>query len=289
MNPARSRAELLVDTAWLADHLGDSHLAIADIRGSIKPPTAPKPQYAAKRDAYLEAHIPGAVFVDWTEDIIEPTAPVHMTLAGPERFKALMERLGVGDEANVVVYDDTGGLAPRLWWALNYYGHPQVRILDGGWNKWIAEGRPVTALVPSPTRVTFTPRIEKGWRASIAEVKDAIKGSGSLLVDCRSPEEWRGEIGRGEQKGRIPGSTNIPSVKMLEGELRTWKRPEEIRALYEAAGVTGERPVITYCNAGVSASVGLFALRLAGFSNVTNYAGSWYEWESDPGNPIEQG
>jgi thiosulfate/3-mercaptopyruvate sulfurtransferase len=280
---------MLVDTAWLADHLGESRLAVVDIRGSIKPPAAPKPQYAAKRDAYLEAHVPGAVFVDWTEDIIEPAAPVHMTLAGPERFKALMERLGVGDETDVVVYDDTGGLAPRLWWALNYYGHPKVRILDGGWNKWMAEGRSVTAAVPSPGRVTFTPRIEKGWRASIGEVKDAIKGLGSLLVDCRSPEEWRGEIGRGEQKGRIPASTNMPSVKVLEGEFRTWKRPEEIRALYAAAGVTGERPVITYCNAGVSASVGLFALRLAGFSDVTNYAGSWYEWESDPGNPIERG
>ena len=289
MTPARSRAEMLVDTAWLADHLGEIRLAVVDIRGSIKPPAAPKPQYAAKRDAYLEAHVPGAVFVDWTEDIIEPTAPVHMTLAGPERFKALMERLGIGDETDVVVYDDSGGLAPRLWWALNYYGHHQVRILDGGWNKWMAEGRLASAALPTPKRVTFTPRIETGWRASIAEVKDAVKGSGAVLVDCRSPEEWRGEIGRGEQKGRIPGSRNMPSVKAMEGEFRTWKRPEEIRALYEAAGVTGERPVITYCNAGVSASVGLFALRMAGISAVTNYAGSWYEWESDPGNPMEQG
>src|SRR5215470_11973264 len=147
MSPARSGGEMLVDTAWLADHLGAARLAVVDIRGSIKPPSAPKPHYVAKHDAYREAHIPGAVFVDWTEDIIEPTAPVHMTLAGPERFKALMERLGVGDEANVVVYDDTGGLAPRLWWALNYYGHPQVRILDGGWNKWMAEGQRVTPLV----------------------------------------------------------------------------------------------------------------------------------------------
>ncbi len=269
-------------------------LPTADLRSwtsevPSSPPSAPKPHYAAKRDAYLEAHVPGAVFVDWTEDIIEPAAPVHMTLAGPERFKALMERLGIGDEAEVVAYDDSGGLAPRLWWALNYYGHDRVRILDGGWNKWVAEGRPVSADRPSPKRVVFTPRVQPGWRASISEVKDAIKGSGPVLVDCRSPEEWRGEIGRGERKGRIPRSSNVPSAKALEGEFRTWKRPEEIRALYEGAGITPERPVITYCNAGVSAAVGLFALRLAGFSAVTNYAGSWYEWESDPGNPIEEG
>lgn len=289
MAAAPSRSALLAETSWLADHLGDPRGAVVDIRGSIKPPTAPRPHYASKRDAYLEAHIPGAVFVDWTEDIIEPTAPVHMTLAGPARFKALMERLGIGDETEAVVYDDSGGLAPRLWWALNYYGHGKVRVLDGGWNKWLSEGRPVTALVPAPRRAVFTPRVEPGWRADTADVKEAMKSARVAIVDCRSPEEWRGEIGRGEQKGRIPGSRNVPSVKALEGEFRTWKRAEEIRALYADAGITPDLPVITYCNAGVSASVGLFALKLAGFSAATNYAGSWYEWESDPANPIEKG
>jgi len=284
-----SRAALLAETSWLADHLGDPGLAVVDIRGSIKPATAPKPHYAPKRDAYLDAHIPGAVFVDWTEDIIEPTAPVPMTLAGPARFKALMERLGIGDETQVVAYDDSGGLAPRLWWALNYYGHGEVRLLDGGWTKWVAEGRPVTAALPTPGAAVFTPRVEPGWRASTADVKRAMNEGRVALVDCRSPEEWRGEIGRGEQKGRIPASKNVPSVKALEGQFRTWKRPEEIRALYAGGEVTPDQPVITYCNAGVSAAVGLFALKLAGFPAVTNYAGSWYEWESDPANPIEKG
>lgn len=284
-----SRAPLLVQASWLAEHLNDRQLCPVDIRGSIRPPTAPRPHYRAKRDAYLQAHIPGAVFVDWTEDIIEPTAPVHMTLAGPARFKALMERLGIGDETEVVVYDDSGSLAPRLWWALNYYGHDRVRLLDGGWNKWVAEGCPVTAAPPAPRSGVFTPRVQPGWRADTAAVKAAMKDARIAIVDCRSPEEWRGEIGRGEQKGRIPGSKNVPSVQVLEGEFRTWKRPEEIRQLYASAGVTPDLPVITYCNAGVSASVGLFALKLAGFDNVSNYAGSWYEWESGPANPIEAG
>lgn len=284
-----SRATLLVETSWLADHLVDPRLVVVDVRGSIKPPTAPKPHYAPKRDAYLEGHIPGAVFVDWTEDIIEPTAPVHMTLAGPARFKALMERLGIGDETEVVVYDDSGGLAPRVWWALNYYGHSGVRLLDGGWNKWVAEGRPVTTGLPAGRPAVFTPRVQPGWRAGTADVKEAMTEARIALVDCRSPEEWRGEIGRGERKGRIPGSTNVPATKALEGQFRTWKRPEEILGLYAGAGVTPDLRVITYCNAGVSASVGLFALKLAGFPVVSNYAGSWYEWESDPANPIEKG
>jgi len=284
-----AREDLLADTGWLADRLGAPDLAIVDIRGSIRPATAPTPHYAAKREAYLEAHIPGAVFIDWTEDIVEPMAPVHMTLVGPARFKELMERLGIGDGTHVIVYDDSGGLAPRLWWALNYYGHRGVRLLDGGWNKWKAEGRPVTAVVPSPRRAVFTLSVQSGWRASMADVTRATKDAGVALIDCRSPEEWRGEIGRGRQKGRIPGSKNVPSAGALEGEFRTWKRGEELGALYEREGISRERPVITYCNAGVSASVGLFALKLAGFPAVTNYAGSWYEWESDPANPIEQG
>ncbi len=283
-----SRASLLVETSWLAEHLGDPQLSIVDIRGSIKPPTAPRPHYAAKHEAYREAHIPGAVFIDWTEDIIEPRAPVHMTLAGPARFKALLERLGIGDETEVVVYDDSGGLAPRLWWALNYYGHDRVRLLDGGWNKWVGEGRAVTAAPPAPRPAVFTPRVQPAWRADAAEVKAAKKEARIAVVDCRSPEEWRGEIGRGEQKGRIPGSRNVPSVQVLEGEFRTWKRPEEIQRLYAGAGVTPDLSVITYCNAGVSASVGLLALKLAGFDNVSNYAGSWYDWESDPANPIDR-
>jgi thiosulfate/3-mercaptopyruvate sulfurtransferase len=289
MSTIPAHASPLAETAWLAEHLGEPGLCIVDIRGSIKPPTAPKPHYSAKREQYLQSHIPGAVFVDWTADIIEPTAPVHMALAGPERFAALMERLGIGDDSDVVVYDDSGGLAPRLWWALNYYGHSRARVLDGGWSKWVAEGRPVTAAAPAPPRAVFTPRIQAGWRAETGMVRAAMKASGVVLVDCRSPEEWRGEIGRGEQTGRIPGSRNVPSVQALEGDFRTWKRPEEIRALYAKAGITPDVPVITYCNAGVSASVGLLALKLAGFPSVSNYAGSWYEWESDPANPTERG
>jgi thiosulfate/3-mercaptopyruvate sulfurtransferase len=285
-----TRASLLLDTEELARRLGEPRLRVVDIRGSIKPPTAPRPWYGAKREAYLASHVPGAVFVDWTEDIVEPAAPVHMTLAGPQRFKRLIEALGIGDDTAVVVYDDSGGLAPRLWWALNYYGHGGVRVLDGGWTKWTAEGRPVTAELPDPRPAVFTPRIQPGWRADVGAVRAAIRGSGATLVDCRSPEEWRGELGRGERaKGRIPGAVNVPSARALEGEHRTWRQADELRALYGQAGVATDREVITYCNAGVSAAVGLFALKLAGYSAVTNFSGSWYEWESDPDNPVETG
>lgn len=283
------RNALLVETDWLADHLADPLVRSVDVRGIIKPPDAPKPWYLAQRDAYRKSHIPGAGFVDWTEDIVEPTAPIHMTLAGPARFKALMERLGIGDEHLVVVYDDTGALAPRLWWALNYYGHSEVSILNGGWSKWQAEKRPVTTELPHHPSAVFTPRVTPGWRVGTAEVRAALKNGDAALVDCRSPREFQGEIGRGERKGRIPGAVNVPVGRFVDPERKTWKDASEIRKMFEAAGVTPDRRVITYCNAGVSASVGLFALKLLDYPQVSNFAGSWYEWEADPANPAETG
>lgn len=283
------RDSLLAQTDWLARNLEDPRLRVVDIRGIIKPPDAPTPWYLAQRDAYLRSHIPGAGFVDWTEEIVEPTAPIHMTLAGPARFKVLMERLGIGDDHRVVVYDDSGMIAPRLWWALNYYGHSEVRLLNGGWTKWVAEGHPVTADPPRHPPAAFTPRVQAGWRAGTAEVKSALADRKAVLVDCRSPKEFTGEIGRGERKGRIPGAVNVPVGRFLDPEQKTWKDSQEIRKMFEAAGVTPDGRVITYCNAGVSASVGLFGLRLLGYPEAVNFAGSWYEWEADPANPVETG
>jgi len=283
------REALLVETDWLADHLADPHVRIVDIRGVIKPPDAPKPWYVAQHAAYRQSHVPGAGFLDWADDIVEPTAPIHMTLAGPERFKGSMERLGIGDGHMVVVYDDTGTIAPRLWWALNYYGHVEVSLLNGGWVKWLAEGRPATADLLRHPPAVFTPRVQPGWRVGAAEVRAAMRDRGAALVDCRSRKEFVGEIGRGERKGRIPGAVNVTVGRLLDPERKTWKPPEEIRKMFEVAGVTPDRRVITYCNAGVSASVGLFALKLLGYPEAANFAGSWYEWEADPANPVETG
>lgn len=279
----------LVETDWLTGHLDDPRIRVVDIRGVIKPPDAPKPWYLAQREAYAQSHIPGAVFVDWTDDIVEPAAPIPMALAGPARFTALMERLGIGDGHWVVVYDDTGAIAPRLWWALNYYGHAQVSVLNGGWVKWQAEGRPVTADLPRHAPARFTPRVQPGWRVGPAEVKAAAGDSEAVLLDCRSRREFTGEIGRGTRKGRIPGAVNVAASGLLDPEGKTWKDLPEIRKRFEAAGVTPGRRVITYCNAGVSAAAGLFALKLLGYPRAANFAGSWYEWEADPANPVETG
>lgn len=290
MNGGSRREEFLVETEWLAQHLADPAIRVVDIRGVIRPPTAPKPWYEESRGLYVESHIPGAVFIGWLTDIVEPNAPVRMTPASPERFAALMRGLGIGDEHLVIAYDDEGNhLASRLWWLLNYYGHPGVRLLDGGYLKWQAEGRRVTAELPRHAPASFTPALRPEWRVTANEVRRAIGKPETRLVDCRGPADFRGEVGRGEKKGRIPSAVNVPINRLWEGPHKTWKSEAELRAMYQAAGVTPDKRVITYCNAGVSASVGLLALKLLNYPVAANYAGSWYDWERDPSNPTEVG
>lgn len=283
------RESLLAETDWLETHLNAPWVRIVDIRGSIRPPAAPKPWYAASREAYDAGHIRGAVFVDWLRDIVDPSAPVKMTVARADRFAALMERLGIGDEHEVVVYDDNGAIAPRLWWALHYYGHPAVRVLNGGWTKWVAEGRPITTASPAHPPARFTARVHPEWWAAAGEVRARLGEPAVTLVDCRSPAEFRGEVGRGERPGRIPGSVNLPVGRLLHGEHKVWRSAEELRAVFQEAGVTPDRDIITYCNAGVSASIGLFAAKLLGYPRARNFAGSWNEWEQDSRNPIATG
>jgi thiosulfate/3-mercaptopyruvate sulfurtransferase len=279
----------LVETDWLAAHLEDPAIRIVDVRGTIRPVDAPKPWYGSKRDDYLAGHIPGAVYLDWLTDMLDGTAEVQMTVAKPDAFADLLGRLGIGDAHTVIAYDHNAHIAPRLWWVLNYYGHPAVKVLNGGFPKWAAEGRPVTTALPAHPPATFTARVHPEWRAGAKEIMEALGDPTVDLVDCRSPREYRGEVGRGNRKGRIPGAVNVPANSLVEGEYKTFKGPEALRALYEQAGLSPDRRVITYCNAGVSASVGLMALKMAGFPDATNFAGSWYEWEDDLENPIQVG
>lgn len=279
----------LVETDWVAAHLADPAIRIVDVRGTIRPVDAPKPWYGSKREDYAAGHIPGAVYLDWLADLLDPAAPIQMTVAKPDALAALLGRLGIGDEHTVIAYDHNAHIAPRLWWVLNYYGHPAVKVLNGGFPKWVAEGRPVTPAVPAHPPATFTIRVRPEWRVSSKEVLEALGDPAIQLVDCRSPREYRGEVGRGNRKGRIPGALNVPANTLVEGEHKTFKSPEALRDLYEAAGLAPDRRIITYCNAGVSASVGLLALKMAGFPDTANFAGSWYEWEDDLENPIQIG
>ncbi|HEX3343899.1 MAG TPA: rhodanese-like domain-containing protein, partial [Polyangiaceae bacterium] len=153
-------AGAVVSTEWLAAHLGSPGLRVVDIRGKVLPP-GQTPRYQPKRAEYDAGHVPGAVFVDWTRDIVDLEDPVPAQLARADAFAARMGELGVGDRTAVVAYDDyRQAFAGRLAWALRFYGHADVRILDGGWSRWTAEGRPVSADVPRLEPARFTPRAQ---------------------------------------------------------------------------------------------------------------------------------
>lgn len=273
----------LVSTEWLAAHLDDATVRIVDIRGHVLPASAPKPHYFNHRADYDAAHLPGAVFVDWVQEITDPDSPHHAQIASPERFAAVMGRLGIGAGTFVVAYDDAGGMfAARLWWALHYYGHKAVAVLDGGWQKWLAEGRPTTAEPPQITSTVFHAVPQPGWRMTADEV--AARGE-RPLIDVRTPEEYTGKASRAARAGHIPGAVNIPRGGLLAAD-GTLLPPEQLREIFAAGGIEGDH-AITYCNGGVSASYGLLALKVAGIGDsAAVYDGSWKEWGDDPNRPL---
>jgi thiosulfate/3-mercaptopyruvate sulfurtransferase len=276
----------LASTAWLAEHLDDPDIRIVDIRGYVKKHDLgdgrQQAEYLAAREEYDEAHIPGAVYVDWTSDITDPENPVPAQVAQPERFAALMGSLGIGDDTHVVVYDHAGGqFATRLWWALTYYGHDRVSILNGGWKKWSAEDRPTTAGVPAPESVTFTPKPRPEWRAEAEAVLAASRSGGSLILDARDPGQYSGAVTRGEGRpGHVPGAKHLHADTLLDPESGGFRSDEELEGTLREVGVSEDRnePVVAYCNGGVAATVPLFAMYRLGYRNLANYDGSWNEW-----------
>lgn len=286
---------MLVETDWLQESLEDPGLRVVDIRGYVRKTDLggghQKAEYLAAREEYDEAHIPGAVYVDWTGDITDPKNPVPAQLASPGRFSRLMSSLGIGDETRVIVYDHAGGqFATRLWWALTYYGHEKVSILDGGWKKWTSEDRPTTDEVPSPEPTTFTPRSRPDWRTD-AEGVLAAADKGVLVLDARDEGQYTGKTWRGEGwAGHIPGAVHLHADSLMDSEKGTFLTDTELEEKLREAGVPEdkEEPVVAYCNGGVAATVPLFALRKLGYRNLANYDGSWNEWGIREDLPVER-
>ncbi len=292
MSAAGADVEVTVTTDWLEQHLGAPWLRVVDVRGRVLPPGS-HPRYLPKREEYDAAHVPGAIFVDWTKDIVDPDDPVPVQIAKPDRFAQRLGELGIGDLDVVVAYDDYDHIfSGRLAWALRYYGHDAVRVLDGGWSRWLAEGRPTSRDVPHPVPARFTPVVRGALRRTGDDVMARLGDPGVLIVDARPPDQYSGAVTASRRGGHIPGARNVHYARLIDpGTARFLSAPDMARVFAEAGVDVEHLPseVVVYCNGGVSCTVPLNALRILGHDNVAVYDGSWNEWGNDEGRPVATG
>ncbi|MEL7047744.1 MAG: 3-mercaptopyruvate sulfurtransferase [Pseudomonadota bacterium] len=278
--------DCVVETDWLQEHLDAPDLLILD--GSWHMPASGRD---GKQD-YLQGRIPGAVFFD-IDDIKDPASPLPHMLPSSVQFSSQMKKLGIGDGFRIVVYDGSGIFsAARVWWMLRVMGHVDVKVLNGGFPKWVSEGRPIEDGPPTHrAQVHFTAQFNNALISDIDDMRTYIKGGGPQIVDARPSARFKGEADEpraGLRRGHMPNARNVPFNQVLNDD-GTLKSADELRGIFEAAGLDPAKDVVATCGSGVTASVLALALARCGQSQAAIYDGSWSEWGQDNGLPVATG
>lgn len=273
-------SSVVVETQWAEDHLSDPNVRFVEVDVDTY--------------SFEEGHLPGSVGWNWATELCDTRT---RDILSPEDFAALMQRSGIANDTTVVLYGDNNNwFAAWAFWQMKIYNHADVRLMNGGRTKWIAEGRPLSHEVASfPPTDYGVKGSNLALRSLLPDVLKDVQSDRIHLVDVRSPAEFSGELlappGLPEtcqRGGHIPGAANIPWGKVCR-EDGTFKSADELRALYAAEGVDGTRPIVAYCRIGERSSHTWFALKyLVGYDAVTNYDGSWTEWGNLVGAPIEK-
>jgi thiosulfate/3-mercaptopyruvate sulfurtransferase len=272
--------QMLVTTDWAAQHATDAGVRVVEVDVDTA--------------AYDEGHVPAAAGWNWTTDLCDTLV---RDIVPSSKLEELLGRAGIDNETAIVLYGDNNNwFAAWAFWQLKVYGHEDVRLMDGGRKKWVAEGRELTTDKPTfPVKTYETRAPDLSLRAFLPEVQQAMKTRSAALVDVRSPQEFTGEIlappGLPEtcqRGGHIPGAKNIPWAKACQDD-GTFKSYDDLKTLYGMQGITGDMPVIAYCRIGERSSHTWFVVKyLLGFPNVKNYDGSWTEWGNLVGAPVEK-
>jgi len=278
--------DALVSTEWLAEHLKAPDLRVVDASWYL-----PTMSRNGKME-YQDSHIPGAVFFD-IDDIADTDIPLPHMLPSPEKFASRMRRLGIGDGNRIVVYDgsDNHLSAPRAWWMFRVFGHTDVAVLNGGFKKWRAEGRPVEDLPPLPRERHYTARRNDMLVRDIEQVKANLSNHREQVVDARSKGRFEAsepEPRIGLRGGHIPGSLNVPSSLMTDPKTGLFQSADALKDIFQQAGMDLGKPTITTCGSGVSACILTLGLHLLGHRQVAVYDGSWTEWAGRPDMPVER-
>jgi len=273
--------EALVSTEWVAQHGKDANVRVAEVD--------------VDTSEYSKGHVPGAIGWNWTTQLCDT---VRRDILSKAQFEKLMSEAGISNDTTVILYGDNNNwFAAWALWQMKMYGHKDVRLMNGGRKKWLAEGREVSTDVPAVAAATYRASgPDNALRAFLDQVQASVQGQRSALVDVRSPGEFTGEIlappGLPEtcqRGGHIPGARSIPWGKACN-EDGTFKSYDELKALYGSEGVDGTKPIIAYCRIGERSSHTWFVLSyLLGYDHVRNYDGSWTEWGNLVGAPVERG
>jgi thiosulfate/3-mercaptopyruvate sulfurtransferase len=269
---AYAHPDQLVETDWVAAHAADANVRVVDMRMA----------------GFADGHVPAAVYISPVA-IRDANSPPTF-LPTQAAFEALMSRLGISNATRVVVYDERGGIyAARLWWILNYFGHTNVALMNGGWIKWTAEHRAATTDTAAPAPARFTARPQPKWIATAADVVGAIDKPGVKIVDARTTAEIEGrELRNIKRGGFVPSSVPVYWEDLLDPQAKTFRPAEELKKIYEDRGIVPSQEVIAYCQVGMRASVDLFALHLIGYDKLRNYYGAWEEWGNRDDLPISK-
>jgi thiosulfate/3-mercaptopyruvate sulfurtransferase len=287
----------LVETDWLQENLDDPNLRIIDctvyLPNYFDETAAQGVEMVGGREHWEQEHIPGSTFADLLQALGNPDNPdFFLPMPSAEQFASVMSQYGVGKGVRVVLYDNMVNIwATRLWWMLRFFGFEDAAVLNGGWQKWTQEGRPISTEPPPtypPAQFVARPRPE--LIATKNEVQAAIESQGTCIINALDPDEYagRGPVRYG-RPGHIPSSVNVSCFGILDPETNAYLKPEQLHEQFMQAGAMKKDRVITYCGGAIAATSDAFILTLLGVGNVAVYDGSMTEWAADPSLPLVTG